>query len=124
MPPVRALLMSLVLAAAAACTAPQQPTYAGPALIGDSGSAAAGLAYAEQNCAQCHAVLRDQTMSPHPDAPAFAEIVTTPGMGGLALNVWLHSEHEQMPHLLIESEHVEDLWAYMSTLAADEPRNR
>lgn len=116
-----ALFASLTLAACA-CS-PPQPAYQAPAPLGDAGSAVRGRAYAQEACASCHAVAPGNTMSPHPDAPAFAELATTPGMNGMALNVWLHSEHEQMPHLMIDSAHVEDLWAYMSTLAAEQPRN-
>lgn len=119
--PLRALITCLVLSAAA-CAAPQ-PATSGPALIGDTGSAAAGLAYAQDACADCHAVLPGERVSPHPDAPAFASIVETPGMSGVALNVWLHSEHGQMPHLIVDADHVDDLWAYMSTLR-NEQRNR
>lgn len=117
------LLLPCLLLGAAACTAPQ-PAYSGPALIGDAGSAAAGLAYAREACAGCHAVLPNERLSPHPDAPAFADIVETPGMNGLALNVWLRSEHEQMPHLIIDADHVEDLWAYMATLDQGAQGNR
>jgi hypothetical protein len=120
--PLRVLLICLTLSAAA-CTAPQ-PAQSGPAIIGDAGSAAAGLAYAQDACADCHAVLPGEQMSPHPDAPAFATIVETPGMSGLALNVWLRSDHEQMPHLIVDPDHVEDLWAYMSTLQQSEQGNR
>lgn len=117
---LRFMLTSLLFSAAA-CGAPQP---AGPALTGDSGSAAAGLAYAQSACADCHAILPGEEQSPHPDAPAFATIVQTPGMSGLALNVWLHSEHEEMPHLIVDPDHIEDLWAYMSTLEQDDAGNR
>lgn len=118
----RALLTCLILGAAACTAAP--PAQSGPVIIGDAGSAAAGLAYAQDACAGCHAVLAGERMSPHPDAPAFASIAETPGMSGLALSVWLHSEHEQMPHLIVDADHVEDLWAYMSTLDQGEQGNR
>jgi len=118
---LRPLLMSLVLAAAA-CAAP--PPSSGPPLIGDAGSAARGLVYAQEVCADCHAVAPDMDASPHPDAPAFATIVQAPGMTGTALNVWLHSDHEQMPHLIIDPDRVDDLWTYMSTLRQEQSGNR
>jgi mono/diheme cytochrome c family protein len=116
------LFASLVLAACA-CS-PPQPAYQGPAPIGDTGSAVRGRAYAQEACASCHAITPGNTMSPHPDAPPFAELAQTPGMNGMALNVWLHSEHEQMPHMIVDSAHVEDLWAYMSTLESQPSGNR
>lgn len=84
---------------------------------GDAGAAGRGLVYAEQACSSCHAVHAGDRASPNLDAPPFEELANdTPGMSGLALNVWLHSTHQAMPHLLVDADHVEDLWAYMSSL--------
>jgi len=116
---MRILVLLLTSLALNACTAPQ-PAYQGPPAIGDAGSVGRGRDYAQAACANCHAIAPGEESSPHPDAPAFATIVRTPGMNGMALNVWLHSEHEQMPHLIVDPAHVEDLWAYMSTLPAAE----
>lgn len=80
-----------------------------------------GLAYAQQACASCHAVARGQALSPVAQAPAFETVANTPGMTGLALNVWLHSPHENMPHLIVEPDHIDDLWAHISSLRRDEP---
>ena len=33
-----------------------------------------------------------------------------------ALDVWLHSVHPSMPHLIVERERIEDLSAYLATL--------
>jgi mono/diheme cytochrome c family protein len=75
-----------------------------------------GLAYAEQACAACHGVQAGESLSPVPQAPAFETLADTPGMTGLALNVWLHSPHQDMPHLMVDPDHVDDLWAYMASL--------
>jgi mono/diheme cytochrome c family protein len=107
--------------ALSACVSPPAATPA-PPLVGEAGAASRGLAYARQNCADCHGVEADQTLSPLPQAPAFAELANTPGMTGTALNAWLHSPHESMPHLLIDPDHVDDLWAYMSSLETRDQR--
>lgn len=80
-----------------------------------------GLVYAEQACASCHGVQRGEAWSPMVEAPPFEAVANTPGMTGLALNVWLHSEHEDMPHLMVDPDHVDDLWAYMASLQRTEP---
>ena len=75
-----------------------------------------GLAYAERACATCHAVNDDQLHSPDPKAPAFEVIANTPGMTIMALNVWLHSPHKDMPLLRVEPDKLEDLSAYLYML--------
>lgn len=101
-----------------ACASAEPPATP---VVGDAGSVARGLAYAETNCASCHGISADDPASPNLDAPPFTELANdTPGMTGLALNVWLRSPHEQMPHLLIPADRAEDLWAYMSSLKRQE----
>jgi mono/diheme cytochrome c family protein len=110
---LRALPALLVLLSA--CAAGAQTVDA--PVVGDAGSRARGLVYAEQTCASCHAVHGGDRASPNLNAPPFDELANdTPGMNGLALNVWLHSSHQQMPHLVVDADHVEDLWAYMASL--------
>jgi mono/diheme cytochrome c family protein len=116
----RALIAS-GLSLAAACAAPP-PATSNPPLVGEAGSAGRGLAYARENCAACHGVEAGQMLSPLPQAPAFAELANTPGMTGTALHAWLRSPHEYMPHLLVDQDHVDDLWAYMSSLERRDQR--
>jgi mono/diheme cytochrome c family protein len=100
---------------AVAC-APQTQTEPAPVLAEEMGSPQRGLAYAEANCASCHAVAAGAAVSPLPEAPAFQTVANTPGMTGLALRVWLQSGHETMPHLMVEPEHADDVWAYIDSL--------
>ena len=106
-------MRSLVLAAIVAACA-SQPDPAVPPL--PAGDAALGRAYAEAACASCHAVAPGENFSPHMQAPAFIDIANTPGMTHRALDVWLHSVHPSMPHLIVERERIEDLSAYLATL--------
>ena len=112
-------LAPLLLVFAAGCASAQ--SVAAP-VIGDAGAPARGLVYAEQACSSCHAVHAHDRASPNLNAPSFEELANdTPGMNGMALNVWLRSSHQQMPHLMVDSDHVEDLWAYMSSLRRQPP---
>jgi hypothetical protein len=61
-------------------------------------------------------VIAGQTRSPNPKAPTFDMIANLPGMTLMALNVVLHTSHETMPNLIIESGRIEDLSAYLHTL--------
>lgn len=110
-----ALLGLIWLAACAAQTAPRSDEMAAA-----PGNAAAGLRYAEQTCAECHAVAAGVTWSNLPEAPSFESIANTPGMTRTALNAWLHSPHPSMPHLLIEPDRIDDLAAYLTSLKHDD----
>jgi mono/diheme cytochrome c family protein len=83
----------------------------------------AGQLYAEQTCASCHAVGAGQKESPNPMAPTFTSIADTPGMTRMALAAWLHSVHETMPSLIVDSAHIDDLSDYIASLKSrDMPR--
>ena len=110
-----ALLCSIWLAACAA-----QPAVRTDELSSAPGNAAAGLRYAQQVCAECHAVAAGVTWSNLPEAPSFESIANTPGMTRLALNAWLHSPHPSMPHLIVEADRIDDLAAYLTSLKRDE----
>ncbi|WP_395645870.1 c-type cytochrome [Terricaulis sp.] len=109
------IALGAALASIAAC-ASAEPDPVRSAVSSDAGNAAAGLAYAEQVCARCHAVARGATWSPDTAAPAFETLANTPGMTGYALNAWLHTPHQDMPNFVVEPEHVDDLAAYLASL--------
>ncbi len=75
-----------------------------------------GLAVAQRLCAECHAILKDQVRSPHPDAPRFEDIAAVPGMTALALSVALRTSHDTMPNLIIPADEMRDVIAYILTL--------
>lgn len=117
----RLLFLVLPLALFVSACAASAQSVAAP-VVGDAGARANGLIYAEQVCSSCHAVHRGDRASPNLNAPPFEELANdTPGMNGLALNVWLHSPHQQMPHLIVDADHVEDLWAYIASLRTPAP---
>ena len=100
---------------ASACATP--PIAApGPTLSGD---AARGLAYAQENCAACHAVAANENWSSDYGAPAFVTIANTPGMSPVALNAWLHTSHPNMPNLIVEPDRIDDVSAYLATLRSN-----
>lgn len=96
-----------------ACAATPPPSGATPAEVGN---AALGFAFAEQTCGSCHAIGAGEMRSPNARARPFDAIANTPGLTRTALNAWLHSSHANMPDLIVESERVDDLHAYLLTL--------
>ena len=74
------------------------------------------LALAERLCAQCHAVSGRENESPNPDAPAFRDIASTPGMTSIALTAALQTSHATMPNLMLATEERADVIAYILSL--------
>jgi mono/diheme cytochrome c family protein len=86
------------------------------ALAQTGGDAVEGHLYAHHVCAECHAVDRGVLASPNPAAPPFQRIVNSLGRSDLSVLVWLHTPHETMPDIEVESEDLRDLFAYLDTL--------
>lgn len=80
--------------------------------------AAAGLAYARENCASCHAVEMG-AMSPRASAPTFESLAARPDMSRPALAALLRQPHRNMPNLIVESDRVNDLAAYLEVLGGE-----
>jgi len=89
----------------------------------EMGDAKAGLDYAESVCAECHAVKRGQTTSPHERAPAFELVANSRGMSEMALRVWFQSSHPSMPNLVVKEKTADDIIAYIMSLRQQRPRN-
>lgn len=81
----------------------------------DNAGPSRGLAYAQVNCAGCHAIAAGQRSSA-PRARSFEAIANTPGMTRIALSAWLHTSHPSMPNLIIDPKEIDDLSAYIATL--------
>jgi mono/diheme cytochrome c family protein len=78
-----------------------------------------GLAYAQKNCAKCHAVEAGDMFSPTMIAPTFSTIAETPGINERALIVWFQSsDHATMPNLILAQEDLDDVVAYILSLRA------
>jgi len=71
------------------------------------GDPQAGFAYAKKVCANCHAIVSNE--SPVPEAPAFDEIANR--MSAKALLVWMQSRHPTMPNITLEREDLIDVRA-------------
>ncbi len=82
----------------------------------EPGDARRGRGYAERVCAECHAVLQAQDVSPVARATPFQVVANTPGMTGTALAVWLQTPHPTMPNLIIEGRDRDDIIAYLLSL--------
>jgi len=76
----------------------------------------AGKAYAEKICADCHAILPDEEVSPLLAATPFQEVADTRGMTELALTVWLQSSHPTMPNIILEQDDMRNVVAYIRSL--------
>lgn len=111
---VQTCALAVIALALVACASGSLP--ADRSQTAEIGNAALGLAYAQANCAACHAVTQGQSVSPNPQAPAFGAVANTPGMTRTALAVWLHSPHANMPDLIVDPAHIDDLSAYLATL--------
>ena len=79
------------------------------------GDPESGRQLATKLCSSCHQVLP----MAHPDKadpPSFQSIADLPSTTGIALNVFLHSNHKKMPNFLISSAVSNDLIAYILSL--------
>jgi mono/diheme cytochrome c family protein len=85
-------------------------------LAQEMGSAGRGRALARQECAQCHAVEKQQPQSPDEDAPSFQQIASTPGMNAIALSAALNTSHRSMPNLVLTPDDQSDIVAYVLSL--------
>lgn len=104
-------------------------TPAGGEAIGTVGTAAAegktpelrGLNFAQDRCADCHAVERLQT-SPVPNAPSFEAVANAPGVTRQSLTQWLNTSHDYPREMYFEipAERIDDLVAYMLTLRSED----
>jgi cytochrome c2 len=82
----------------------------------EMGDARAGLAYAKQICAECHAVQKGARPSPNAQAPAFELVANTRGMSETALRVWFQTPHPTMPNLVMTATQKDDVIAYILSL--------
>ena len=111
-------LRSCFVVAAAILAAPL-PVFAQP-LPGDPKS---GRQIATEQCSSCHQVLprlfpemNDPPGADKNGAPGFQSIADLPSTTGLSLNVFLHSNHRNMPNLILSPADSDDLIAYILSL--------
>jgi mono/diheme cytochrome c family protein len=99
-----------LIVAMALCAAP-----AGAGAV-ETGSAQQGQALARDVCSECHAVENDEEFSPMFPAPTFVEIANSEGMTATALSVALRTPHREMPDLILKSDQISNLTAYILSL--------
>jgi mono/diheme cytochrome c family protein len=103
--------MMLPYFVAAAILTAQSPILAQPA----HGDPASGRQIAIKRCSSCHRVL-PMTLSDKADPPSFQSIADLPSTTGISLNVFLHSNHRNMPDFIVSSTEANDLIAYIVSL--------
>jgi mono/diheme cytochrome c family protein len=96
---------------AAATLTAQSPAIAQPV----DGDPASGRQLATKLCSSCHRV-QPMTVSDKADPPSFQSIADLPSTTGVSLNVFLHSNHKNMPNFIISSAESNDLIAYILSL--------
>ncbi len=87
-----------------------------PAGAQEAGQAGKGLALAQRDCAECHAIDKRQVRSPNPAAPRFEAVAKSPGMTAIALTVALKTSHRTMPNLMLDSDELRNVAAYIMSL--------
>lgn len=102
--------LALILSIALPAGAPAQPVASD-----QQGSVAAGRALVEAWCAECHAVGAKVVKGARP-GPDFVEIANRASTTPLSLNVFLRSNHETMPNLIVARGEADDIVAYILSL--------
>ena len=85
-------------------------------LAQEAGNVGHGRQIAYTICIACHAVTRDQQVSPNTEAPPFPLIAATPGMTSIALTAALLTSHRLMPNIILETDERQDVIAYILSL--------
>jgi mono/diheme cytochrome c family protein len=85
------------------------------ALAQSEGDPGSGRLLATKLCSSCHRVL-PMTLPDRADPPSFQSIADLPSTTGLSLNVFLHSNHKNMPDLVLSPADSKDLIAYILSL--------
>ena len=124
-----ARMQTPTLLALAALLGACEMTPADGDVVGPSATAAAqantpemrGQRFAQNRCADCHAVERLHT-SPVPNAPSFEAVANAPGVTRESLSHWLNTSHDYPREMYFEipAERVDDLVAYMLTLRSED----
>ncbi len=76
---------------------------------------AAGAQLVKSECAACHAI-GEETKSPEPKAPRFADVAALPSTTELSLKVFLRSSHKNMPNIMLEPDEIDAATAYILDL--------
>ncbi len=83
---------------------------------GAKGDVAAGKAYANAACANCHSIEPGAKSSPEINAPPFAVMIEKVKLTPAQIEGWLTSSHANMPDLAVPADKRADLIAYIESL--------
>jgi mono/diheme cytochrome c family protein len=75
-----------------------------------------GATFAQQICAECHAVQAGQPRSPNGQAPTFESVAKSPGMTAIALTAILRTSHRTLPNIILADDDLRNVIAYIMTL--------
>ena len=84
----------------------------------DSLEARQGRAFAQRTCSGCHGIVPGAT-SPVAGAPNFHAIANTRGMSPLALRVALETPHHSMPNIMLATDEMQAVTAYIMSLRSN-----
>ena len=79
------------------------------------GDPASGRSIATKLCSSCHRVL-PMTLSDKDEPASFQSIADLPSTTGMSLNVFLRSNHNNMPDLILSGTESRDVIAYILSL--------
>jgi len=84
----------------------------------ESGDPRAGHSVAQRLCAECHAVEKGPSASPHMGAPTFSAVAAVPGMTTTALLAAIQTSHRErtMPNLILPPNDLRNVVAYIISL--------
>jgi len=102
----RSVVFGLLVAAASALSV---------AALAQSGERAAGRRLATELCGDCHQT-RPQFPVLHRYPPSFEDIAKLPSTTRLSLNVFLRSNHKQMPNFIIAKSDADNIIEYILSL--------
>jgi mono/diheme cytochrome c family protein len=91
------------------------PATAQPVVTDQQGSVERGRELAQAWCAECHAIGPKVTQGKRP-GPNFIDFANRASTTPLSLNVFLRSNHETMPNLIVARGEADDLVAYILSL--------
>jgi mono/diheme cytochrome c family protein len=75
-----------------------------------------GAVFAQEICAECHAVQAGQPRSPNGQAPTFETVAKTPGMTAIALTAILRTSHRAMPNIILADDDLRNVITYIMSL--------
>lgn len=79
------------------------------------GDPATGRKLAEAWCSECHAITAYPVVGPR-RGPDFMEVARQPRTTTLSLNVFLRSNHDNMPNFILQRGEADDIVAYIMSL--------